>query len=168
MPVVYEIQAIPAKHIKVDQIRLELLNELRKQGREIRKDLKQVVSTWQNKPDFTDPNISLAGGDAVVMIEPTGNEDAVKHFKFLDEGTSIRWAVMSRNWRSKTKVRVLQSGAGAGRAVIWGKRAMLRRGIAPRPGIKARHWTQTITARRLGPFEAGMRDSIRRGAEKAY
>jgi hypothetical protein len=82
---------------------------------------------------------------------------------YISEGTSIRWALMSSNWRSKTRPSPggLKAGAGRGRVVIAGRRAMTARGIAPRPGIKGRKFPERIV-RKLGvrSFKRGVDEAI--------
>lgn len=64
-------------------------------------------------------------------------------YSYLNAGTSVRRAVLSKDWKNKTAVRELKSGAGAGRVVFVGKKVNL-------PGIKARHWTEVV-AEQLRP-----------------
>lgn len=68
---------------------------------------------------------------------------------YLNAGTSVRRAVLSKDWMSKTGVRSLKSGEGAGRVVAVGKRIS-------RPGIKARHWTEVVVEELLPQFEKDM------------
>jgi hypothetical protein len=63
-----------------------------------------------------------------------------KVYYYLSLGTKRRWAVMSKDWKSKTSPNSLRVGTGRGRSVILGKRAMLSRRIAPRKGIEARNF----------------------------
>jgi hypothetical protein len=141
---VFRIKAIKPELLKVKNIRLELLNELRREGKDLKKEFDKTIAGWEgDRPTFK-AQVSLAGSEAVVIVWPTGNTRGVEKWVYLDLGTSIRWALMSRNWRSKTKPGKLQSGGGSGRVVIAGRRAMQRRNIPPRPGIKARGWTVKI------------------------
>ena len=82
----FQIKAIKPQRLRIPEIRLELLNELRRQGKETEADLGKPVATWENKPKFTS-EISLAGGDAMVLTGPTGGDEAVQHFEWVDQGT---------------------------------------------------------------------------------
>lgn len=151
---------IPSK-MQIGRIRLELLNALRKEGREMAKDFQQTTSTWNGaKPDFK-PNISLAGGDASVIVEPTGSKKGINKWNWLDQGTRVRRALMSPNWKSKTKPGRLRSGGGAGHVVFISKK--LRR-----PGIKARGWSKTIGRQNTRRFQKRMGLAVTRGAKLAY
>lgn len=167
MTTTFLFKSIKPQKLNVDAIRLELLNALRAEATEVKKQYRQTVSTWSDPPSF-DSAISLSGGDASVLVGPTGTDRQVKKFLYLDEGTSIRWAVMSRDWRSKTRPGSLNSGPGAGHVVIAGRRAMQSRNIQPRPGIQARNFSGTIAERRRRPFQRSMVKAMQKGAKKAY
>lgn len=167
---VFQIKIIKAQKMNLKQVRLEVLNALRKEGRTVENEFKKTVATWSGeKPKFE----SLVGlerppGSASVLTGPTGSNKALNKFKWLDEGTATRWALMSGDWRSKTKVGRLKSGSGSGRVVIAGRRAMQARGIAPRKGIEKRGWTPLIQKRRRKPFTRGMVKAMQKGASKIY
>lgn len=86
----------------------------------------------------------------------------------IDRGTSVRWAVMSQNFRPKTRVRSLTSRRGAGRTLIRGRRAMTARNISPRPGIKARLFSDTIAKREKSPFAKRVQDEINSAAKRTF
>ena len=162
------LKPIPPPHLDVDEIRLEMLNALRKEAGEIRKALDKTTSTWSGaKPKFKDQSISLAGGNASVATTPTGDEKGVQKWVWLNEGTSIRWALMSPSWSSKTRPGRLHSGPGRGRVIIAGRRAMTARNIKPRPGIEARKWDEALAKQRKRPFGKAMASAIKKGSEKA-
>lgn len=145
-----------------------MLNELRNQGRIVENEYKKTTQNWKgDKPEF-ESLIGLTGKDASVLTGPTGSQHAVDKFIWLDEGTRIRWAVMSSDWRSKTKPGSFRTGRGNGRVIIAGRRAMTNRNIAPRPGIKARNWTSTLQKRRKRPFTKAMVTAARISAETIY
>lgn len=114
---------------------LALLNAYLKK---IEFDLESITLTWDHQPNW-EPVTHYAGGDLYVRVT---TDDPI--FGYLDEGTSIRWALMSRDFQAKTQVRTLSSFPGSGHAVLRGKSAMTKRGIGPRPGIDAREWTVLI------------------------
>lgn len=164
---VFQLKSIKPQRLKVDAIRLELLNELRKEGTATRRELSKAVQTWDDAPSF-ETLISLSGGDAAALTGPVGTDAQVNKFVWLDKGTRIRWAVMSKDWRSKTRPGRLNSGPGSGRVVIAGRRAMQARNIAPRPGIQARNWTELVAKRRRRPYQRAMVKSMQRVARKAF
>lgn len=159
-----QVKAIKPKAMKLKEVRLELLNAMRAEGKETQKLYEQTVATWQGDKPFFESLISLMHNDATVLTGPNGSEMALKKFKFLDEGTSKRYAIMSKDWRSKTRPGVLRSGRGAGRVVVVGRRRMKR----PRPGIRARGWTEKIGQQRRRPFTAAMIKAKNRGLDRLY
>lgn len=162
--VLLQVKGIKPQKMKLDNVRKELLKAAEAEGKEVQKLYGQAVATWQgDKPDF-ETLIDVTGRDVQVLTGPNGSQEALKKFKFLDEGTRIRWALMSRDWKSKTKPGSLRSGRGRGRVVVAGKRHMRR----PRPGIKARKWTETIAKRRRRPFTQRMIAAKNRGLKGIY
>lgn len=162
--VVAQVKAIKPQKMRIDQVRLELLDALRAEGKDVEKLLEQTWSTWNGDKPFAESVIGLTGKDATVITGPNGSEKALNKFRWLDEGTSKRWALMSSDWKSKTKPGTLKSGRGAGRVVVVGKRRMRR----PRPGIKARGWTEKITKQRRKPFIKRMIKAKNKGLNKLY
>ena len=167
---VFVIKGIKPQRLRVAEIRQEILNEMRKEGTDQRRELNKTTRSWKgDKPKFeTLIGLDRPPGGATVLTGPTGSDDAVNKWRWLDEGTRIRWAVMSRDWRSKTRPGHFGSGSGSGRVVIAGRRAMQARNIRPRPGIEARNWSEILSKRRKQPFSRRMIQAIQRGARKAF
>jgi len=68
-------------------MRLTLLNEVKKEGTVHKKELRKTVATWDGaKPKF-ESLVSLAKGDATVVTGPTGSDEAVNKWEWLDLGT---------------------------------------------------------------------------------
>jgi hypothetical protein len=152
--VLSQVVFIEPEKMKTGHIRLAILNELRKQGTATRKEFEKTTKHWEgDKPRF-ESIISLAGGlpGVVTDIKDKTSEGALKWF-WLNDGTSLRWAVMSDNWESKTSPGTLSTGRGAGFVRIRGRGRMRARGLDARPGIEARGWTELIQEARAGPFE---------------
>lgn len=168
MTVVVAMKAIKPKRLKVDAIRLEILNALRKEGTVHRKELQKTTATWKGEKPKFESLFGLTGEDATVVTGPTGSDKAVDKWVWLNDGTKIRWALMSSDWRSKTRPRRFKSGRGAGRVVVAGKRYMQAHNIRPRPGIKAREWTVLLTKRRKRPFTRRMIKAMQHAAKKAF
>lgn len=163
----FQVKVIKAKKMNIRQVRRELEKEAKNQAKIVEKKYADTTSTWQgDKPKFE--SIIEVQNDISILTGPVGSGEAVNKFVWLDEGTSIRWAVMSNNWRSKTSPGRLRSGRGRGGVVIAGRRAMQRRNIRPRPGIKARNWTSTLQRQRRRPFTRAMIGATNRGLERIY
>ncbi len=162
--VVLQVKAIKPQKMKLKEVRLEMLNALRKEGTQTEKLLDQTWATWKGDKPKSESLIGLTGKDATLLTGPVGSDLAVNKWVWLNEGTRIRWALMSSDWKSKTRPGKLKSGGGRGRVVVAGKRAMKR----PRPGIQARGWTEIIAKRRRRPFTRAMIQAKNRGVAKIY
>jgi hypothetical protein len=90
--------------------------------------LKGFTRTWNHQPEF---QVETEGTrDSLVIL--IGTDDPV--FGYLDQGTRVRRAVMSRDFVAKTRPGSLKSGPGRGGVVFIGRNVN-------RPGIKARNAT---------------------------
>jgi hypothetical protein len=168
MAELFQVKAIKVKKMRIPTFQEIIKNALVAEGKDTEKEYQKTVATWKgDKPHF-ESIIDITGGDASVLTGPTGSNEALRKFKFLDEGTALRWALMSQDWKSKTKPRKIKSGSGRGRPVIVGRRAMQARGIGPRPGIEAREWTETIGKRRKPKFTKRMVRAIQAGTARLY
>lgn len=116
-------------------------------GKDVIKGFNDIVKTWNHKPIFV---VKVQSTPRQIKLEAT-TDDAV--FNYLDRGTSVRHAVMSRDFQPKTQpasggVTRLSSGRGRGRMVHVSRRIN-------RPGIKARGFTKAI-------LESTQRDLVSR------
>lgn len=125
------------------KVRGYILSALKDTAKDINQRFMQIISTWRRKPTFDRPTIRYAGGDAFVRMSTSD-----KRFMWLDEGTRYRWAMLTRDWVSKTTPNSYQSGPGRGYVWLRGRsaiegayRAGGRRGLSVQPGIEARNWT---------------------------
>lgn len=161
MPGLVQIKVLKPQAWRCGEIRLELLNALRKSNTKVLQAYKRTTATWQRPPKW-EKQISLEGGKAMARVFTDSDV-----YRFIDEGTRLRWALMSRDWQSKTRVWNLDSGPGRGHVVLAGRRAFARHGLAPRPGIAARHFSRTIRRMLEKEFAPDMQEAINRGLEKA-
>lgn len=122
----------------------------------------EFETTWQEPPTFKVENKSSR--DEISAIIKTDNEI----YYYNNEGTSIRWALMSNDWQSQTRPGRIPSRPGRGRVVIAGRRAMTARGIAPRPGIEGRHWDEQIVEKEQKGFETEMMKAMSIGAANVW
>ena len=133
-----------------------------------RQELDKTTSTWKSDRPTMKSQIVINKRGATITTGPTGNKKGVERWKFLSDGTKIRWAVMSPNWKSKTTPNRMNSKTGKGRVIIMGKRAMQKRNIKPRPGIKARRWPMVLGKKRRRPFTANMKKIMRLAAKGTF
>ena len=107
----------------------------------------KTVRTWTHQPRFTPQRMTRGWGVSIDPLYP---------YKWVNEGTRVRYATMSADWSSKTKPNVIASYRGSGRMLFVSRKR-------PRPGIKARNF-QDIILRRV---QARAANSIREALSKA-
>lgn len=130
-------------------------------------DLKRPTMTWNPPVEFEEhiytgsraaveakKTLAARGGAGLAIIVTT--ED--KRYKFVDEGTKVRYATMSPNFVAKTKPKSLTAGRGRGGVLFVNKNR-------PRPGIKARGFTKLVTAKWKPLFRLAM-DNAKKAATK--
>lgn len=137
-------------------IKTKLAKALREEAAEDKKLLQKTTKTWTGtKPRFALPStVDVSGTSLSIYTYPEG--PGADKWGWLEQGTKIRWAVMSKNFRPKTRRAWLNSSGGRGGVVIAGRRAMMRRNIKARPGIKARQWIAQVNKERAPKFKALM------------
>lgn len=102
----------------------------------VEKRFKWSVATWDKKPSFTkDVKRIGALGTVQSVVGQVYTEDQV--YFWLNEGTSVRYATMTPNFKAKTKPGRIRARSGAG-GVAYVNR------LIPRPGIKPRKWDELI------------------------
>lgn len=143
--------------LKVKDVRLRILNELRKEGRAVKRELEKTVATWKGaKPTFTFA-IGLDGKDAIVIVGPAGNPKGAQKWVWLDEGTKKNYPIKAKNapflvfrhgsgFKAKTKVKTFASNPGANTGP-W-----VRKKEVTHPGIEAREWSEEIAELRQKQF----------------
>jgi predicted amidohydrolase len=150
-------KAIKASRLKDEAMRMALLNGMRKVGRDTVKEYEKTFETWSNKPkaEFL---ISLSGEGPTVVAGIGGNEKAAKHWRYLNEGTSVRHAVMSSDWKSKTVPNIIGSFSGEGEVVFVSRKINL-------PGIEARNFDKLIEKEMKPRFKREMEEAMRKAAK---
>ena len=140
------------------------LSGLHDMSRQIVKDYEKTTATWKgDKPGFQSLVSLQQPGPTLVVDASGGSEKGVKKWNWLDKGTSVRYAILSPDWISKTTPRFIGSGFGRGRVVF-----MLKKGSKfARPGIKAREWTEEITKVWTPKFKRRMELAMRDAAKKS-
>jgi hypothetical protein len=150
-------KSIKPKKLKIKEVRLNILNELRAEGRAVKKEFDKTTATWKGaKPTFTFA-IGLTGKDAIVLVGPAGNQEGAQKWVWLDEGTKKDYPIVAKNkpllifrhgsgFRAKTKVKTFSSGAGANTGPWVSKKKVIH------PGIEAREWSKEIVKKRQKKF----------------
>lgn len=117
------------------------------QSNEVLELLIATTETWTNKPTFIIENRDT-NRDLVNVIGPT--DESGRIWWFLEDGTRVRYAILSADWVSKTTPGQLRPGPGSGRVIAIDTRR-------PQPGIKARNWSETIAAQEQPQFTRKLR-----------
>ncbi len=111
----------PEKYLKA------LEGALNASAKAVKVDFDVTTQTWKNRPDFA---IESKPGERVIATTS-------KIYRFLNRGTRVRYAVMTADFRAKTRTGYIGSNAGRGGLAFVSKKR-------PRPGIKAREFSKTI------------------------
>lgn len=147
----------------------------RNEGRKIRTLLLSTVKHWEGaRPDFKvrQQVAPTRSGDIIVTVTATGSVEAVEKFLWLDKGTDVRYAHMSRDFKRKTRAGVLKTNAGKTGTPYFKRRArrnkkgQFNKGggslipAAKNPGIEARDWTGIVARRRQPEFRRQLRREL--------
>lgn len=168
MPVL-AFKAIKPRKLRDKDLRLELLNAVRKVGRAIEKDYKRTTKTWKDKPKF-EQVISLSQPGPTVLV---GTDSLI--YKFVDEGTKAHeiWAgaytgksdkktlAFQTGHKSKTLPGVLDARSG-GKSGPWVHPPMVHH-----PGTEARDFTKMLEKQWKPRFKRGMEEAMVRAAKKS-
>jgi hypothetical protein len=133
------------------------------------KDFERTTKTWQGtKPKFqsevrVEPQVNPLSGEFPKKIFTTvwSRGDGSKGYwkwRWLDEGTKKRYALMQKGFRPKTRVGQLDSWKGAKGAVLYRGRPLLLK--KPLPGIKPRKFTKTLSKKWNKPYMATMKKEM--------
>jgi hypothetical protein len=122
---------------------------------------RMTTQTWkEHDPKFT-RRFQIETPNTFRII--VGTDDRI--WNFLDQGTSIRWAIMSPDWSSKTHVDSIPATFGSGRVTWRGRNEKLEmEGYLPKPGIEARNFTKSIAEFLDKEWRLKMRYAVRDAA----
>lgn len=137
-------------------------NALYREGDEIERQYKKISDSFSD-PAVYDKKLTRKIFRREMKVSTTNSR-----MVYLDQGTDIRWAVMSSDFSPKTKRGRISSVGGSGKAVIRGRAAMQARNIAPRPGIEARYFSATIRYRRSKKFPKIVQEEVNKAARGTF
>ena len=131
----------PAK-LREKDMRLAMLNSMRRTGTKIKKDFEKTTDTWERKPKF-DILISLTGPGPVVLVD---TDDQV--YNWVSKGTKGPYMIPKAGpgllafrpgYHLKTVPNVLGSRAGG----AYGEKIIIHKQVE-HPGIKARNFDKMV------------------------
>jgi hypothetical protein len=171
MGVVLEVKVIRPRKLRTDKVRLELLNALRAEGRDVKAELEKTVRNFQGARPGFETLIGLTTKEATVLTGPTGTIDAVQKWKWLDEGT--RPHVISAKRAPLLKFRLgYNPGTTPGTLTTRGSYYVGSHWRSAKtvhhPGTKARGWSALVQEQHKKPFIKRMNEAVRTGMQKAY
>ena len=133
------------------QTRTRAKKGLKKWANIFREQYRKTVASWKRHPTFTMKFESLPEGEQVTIA----TDNVI--YRYLHDGTKVRWAVMTPDYVAKTVPRLLGSRPGKGYARLRGQKKMHEAGyLQPMPGIDAREWTKRIIEIYEQPFQSDM------------
>lgn len=114
--------------------KLQLLNAIRSQARETRRQFQETTKHWEtHHPKFKE-KIHFAQRQVSFEILIEGSSEDVDVWHYLDKGTEIRHVIMEPDFLSKTLVNQWETRPGVGTAAM----NIYPEGAA---GIPARNWS---------------------------
>ena len=165
---IFSVKAIKPKYLRVDQVRMAILNALRAEGKQQVKLLEQTTQYWQgDKPKF-ESAIGLTGKDATLVVGPGGNLEGAKKWQYINEGTKAHWIYPRR-----AKFLRFRPGHTSGSTPgtlktrpsrSFGDYVFARQTYVK--GIKARGWTIVVIKERYKPFKERMNKAVKDGLKK--
>jgi hypothetical protein len=159
----------PAR-LKVDAVRLELLNNDRREGKAAAKALEETVMGWKGRKPKFEVLIGLTRNDTTVVVGPTGSKETVEKWNRLDEGTRGPYPIRARR-APYLRFRIgYNAGSRPGtlrtrRSYYIGNHWRRARKVT-HPGIKPRGWTDIVTKRRMPKFIKSTNKALRTGMAK--
>jgi hypothetical protein len=160
---------IRPERLKVDAVRMELLNNMRKEGTAAKQELEKTVGGWKGEKPKFEVLIGLTRDDTTVVVGPTGSDEAVNKWNWLNEGTKphpirakrAKYLKYRLGYNAGTRPGTLQSRGGYYVGSWWRRsRSVIH------PGIEARGWTELVTQRRMPKFIKSTNEALRRGMKK--
>jgi hypothetical protein len=136
-------------------INKELRTAMKRESGYVLRQYQKFTSTWNHQPDFD--VTYLWNGDNLEITVFT--QDDI--FRYIDEGTSIRYATMTPDFVPKTTPGSLNSGNGAGGLAYVSRQR-------PRPGIQARKISELITHNREIKFGQNLDRAVNRVVNRVW
>jgi len=153
------VTAIKPKGLNLEKYRENIMKEMEIEVRTTKQMFQRTVKTWKKKAAFKTKIATSSKGE---LRGATYTESEI--YSYINFGTRVRWALMSKDFKAKTKPRILDSYPGQGRAILVGKKAFMKHGLKPRPGIKERRYDLVITRIRKPLFQKAINAAIRKAA----
>jgi hypothetical protein len=146
----------PGKPFQSSVFREEMLVAAKEIEKQALEDFKRTTATWTNKPKFS-VKVDQGSGVGGIRIQ-VATDDAA--YGYVDKGTKVRYATMSKDWVSKTEPNVIQAFPGKGKKLFVNKKY-------PRPGIKARNFSKIIAKTTQKELSRVAKNALARAARRS-
>ncbi len=149
MPSQFRVRVIPTvpdkllKKFKPEQIAKAVEEAKQEEAEQVKEEFEKTVRTWNHKPDFK----IRKWKDRLVI----STDDPI--YGYVTHGTKVRRAVMSKDFKSKTKPNWISSRKGKGGVVFISKKIKL-------PGIEARNFDKILAERCKARFQKRLRKKL--------
>lgn len=158
----------PGQKFKSSTFRAQMKDAAERMAPGIEKDFAKTTRTWKEKPKFSrEVKVGVAAGGRLakqvtgsasgVSVEVSTDSDV---YRFVDEGTKVRYATMTPDFLAKTRPRWIGSRKGRGGLLFVNKKR-------PRPGIKAREFSKEIHKKWQKPFRVEMERAMKQAAKES-
>jgi hypothetical protein len=115
----------------------------------------KTTRTWNHDVEF---EYEIENNSNVMRVSVYTNDEI---YYFIDQGTSVRYATMTKDYFSKSTPGVIGSNRGAGELLYIDKNV-------PRPGIESRRFTEEIHKRRRPFFYKKIEKVVDKIVKKYY
>lgn len=157
---VFMMTVIPAKLLSIKKLSGSILAAQNENKKQLIRYLNMTIATWQGDRPTMDAQIAFAGGGIIITGGPVDDgSQGMKKWHWLNSGTSIRYATMTRGFKAKTRTGRVTAGIGAGGLAFVDRKV-------PRPGIKARRWYYYIPRLARKNFLKNIDNAISKGLQK--
>jgi len=150
-------EPIRPKQLNEKAFRLAALNGMRKVGGKMKRDFQRTTQTWEGEKPTFDSAIGISKEGPLLVVGPSGSTLGALKWMWLDQGTRIRYATMSRDWKSKTKPGRIGANKGQGRKLYVNRQQ-------PRSGIEARNWIGILSKKWETKFSEEMQKALNKAA----
>jgi hypothetical protein len=154
--VIIDIKPILGENVNDKGMLTTIRKALQREAQKVIKEFDKGTDTWKRKPNWK-IEIQTRHNDWVAKVS-TGD----KPFVYVERGTKTRRRLMSKDWVSKTRPKVLSSGPGQGVPTGFAKKNQKM------PGIKARDFRVIISEQQQPKYEKNISVAIAIGANSFF
>lgn len=160
-------------HFDSRRVQMMVINAMKKQGDQMKKELESTTSYWEHKPIFN-YKMHWRGGSVYIKMVMEGSQTSMRYWHYVNEGTMWRRVVFHPLYIAKSRV---PGSFFSNRAGLYTKTIRTANGFASDSkiqrisqkrlhGIRARNWSVLLTKKHKRPFAQDIKNAIERGLNK--